>query len=163
MAGEVLLLWPHIDHRDVALSHAPAQLLDAHRLQLVASVDVEICNLFDFGQSTPSERFEVPHKPKDVVSRETIINEGAATPGLHEPCLAQHAEVCARVFHRRCRLVGELLDRFLALTEEVEQLDALGARNGVANASELLVQRVLEVAMRHYRGCWRLLTNSTNR
>src|SRR5437868_14186633 len=108
-----------------------------------------MCNLFDFGESTPSDRFEVADKAKDVISREAIMDECAIAPRLHEPCLAQHAEVCARVFERCGGLLGQRLDRLLALTQEVEELDALGARNGVANASELLVQGVLELAMRH--------------
>src|SRR5205807_5719690 len=80
--GEIFLLWPHVDHGDVTLAHAPAQLLDAHRFQLVASVDVEVCNLFDFCESTAPERFEVAHKPIDIIGREAVIDEGGIAPGL---------------------------------------------------------------------------------
>ena len=44
---------------------------------------------------------------------------------------------------------GELFDGRLPLAQEVEQLDTLRARERVADAGELRVERVFELAVRH--------------
>jgi hypothetical protein len=55
----------------------------------------------------------------------------------------------ARILERGAGLVGQLVDGFLALREQVQELEAPGAGEGVADAGELTVEGVLEGAVRH--------------
>ena len=59
--------------------------------------------------------------------------------------MSQDSQVRAGVLDWSSRQVGEPFHRFFALTQELEQLDAFGTGDGVANARELCVQGILDL------------------
>jgi hypothetical protein len=61
--------------------------------------------------------------------------------------LPECAQVSTRILDRGRGLLGELLNGLLALAQEIEQLEPLGARDRVADPGELGMQRILEGAM----------------
>jgi hypothetical protein len=52
-----------------------------------------------------------------------------------------------RVLDRHAGLLGQQLNRLRALAQQVEQLNALRARDRVTDAGELSVQRVFEFSV----------------
>ena len=92
----------------------------------------------------------VAHEARHVGVGQTVIDVGPLTSRFHEPSLPEHAQMCARVLDGRRRLIGQQLDRLLALGQEIEELDALRARQRVSDAGKLCVQQIFELAMRHH-------------
>ena len=137
----------NVQDGDVSLSHQPAKLSEVDRLELIVVVEVEAHHVLHVGQMGVAELLEGAEQGKDIVAGEAVVDVGSVATRLDEAGLAEHAEVCAGVLDGRGRFVGEGFDGALALPEEVEELDAFWAREGVADAGKLRVEGVLEFAM----------------
>ena len=85
-----------------------------------------------------------------VVTGEAIVHEGALSAGAHQPGVPEGLQVHGRRGQGEVGGAGEGLDGVLALGEQVEQLEALGVREALAGAGELLVQGGLGVAAAHW-------------
>jgi hypothetical protein len=149
VAGLVLPFGTHVNQRDVSLPYAAPQILEAHRLQIVATVDVGSRDSLYLRQAAPGDSLELSQKPEDVHTSETVVDVGTIATGLDQPGLPKDAEVSAGVLDGCVGLLGQLLDRLLPLTEQVEELDAGWTPNRVTDPGKLGIERILELSMRH--------------
>ena len=90
---------------------------------------------------------ERPEEPEHLLIGQPVEHRGPLPPGLDQPGLAQHPQVGARVLDRGGDRLRQGLDPLFALAQQVEQLDAPGAGDRVADPLELAVEGVLERAM----------------
>jgi hypothetical protein len=69
----------------------------------------------------------------------------ALAPGLHQVGLAQLLEVGAGQLHGDFRLRRQPLHGLLALAQEFDQLQPLGAAHRLADAGDLGIERILDL------------------
>ena len=77
---------------------------------------------------------------------QTVEHVFAVLARVHQARLAKLFEVRAGELHADVGLGGKRLDRLLTLAQELDELEALGARNGLADACYLLVEVILQVS-----------------
>jgi len=119
----------------------------AMTLRFVALPHVSLDYLLYLGEPAVAQGLERSQQTEDVLIRQAIVHVGTVAPSHHQPCLAQHSQVGAGVLDRRRHMLGERFNGFLSLAEQVEQLDSLGARQGMADARELSVEGVFELSV----------------
>jgi hypothetical protein len=78
-----------------------------------------------------------------------LIDEVPVAARLNQVRVSERAPVRTGVLHGRRGLVGKLLDRLLALGQEIEELDPLRAPERVTDPRELRLAGILEVPHRH--------------
>jgi len=149
MAGIVFLAWANVDDGRRTVPEPTPQLRQRDRLERVMVVQEESGHLLDLGEARVAEGLKGPQESLHLHIGQPVEDVRALLARLDQPGLAQHAQMGARVLDGGVRVPGEALDRLLSLTEEIEEFDALGAGEGVADAGELRVQGVLELAMGH--------------
>jgi hypothetical protein len=116
---------------------------------VVPALEVHVRDLLDLRETGTPKTLQTLEKARDVLVGQPVVDVGPLAPRLDEACLAERAEVRARVLDGGFRLLGERLDGLLALAQEVEQLEPRRAGDGVAKPGELGVDGTLEFAVRH--------------
>src|SRR5262249_47344763 len=93
-------------------------------------------------------------KGQDLVASQPVEDVRPPALGLHEPGALEHLKVPGRVGDRQAGLAGEGIDAAWCLSEQIQQLEPLLAGERRADAGELAVDPVLELAMGHRRGSY---------
>ncbi len=86
---------------------------------------------------------------EDLGGAEPIHDLESALVGLDHARLAENLQVGRSVRESKPCLLRQLVDRTLALAEQVEQLQTVRARECLADGRELGVETILECAMTH--------------
>lgn len=147
MTGLVFIRRTHVEHHDVAGTHPLAKIPGSDGLQVLAVPEIGAGGAVCFGQARLRQPLRLPHKVDDGIVRQTVVDIGAVATGLDELRRAQHTQVRAGVLDGKVAGLGQRLNGFLALREQVEQLDAGGRRERLADAREFLVEPVFPVAV----------------
>jgi hypothetical protein len=145
--GGKLVLRPDVDERHIACLQTAPKLLGGDWLERVAALQVPLGDLPDLGVAVTAEGLEGEEECGHGFVGEAVPDVRAVAPSLDEPRLPERAQVSTRVFDLGRGLLGELFDGLLALAQEIEQFESLGARDRVADPGELGVQGILEGAM----------------
>ena len=147
MPGGKLVPRPHVDERHVACLQAAPKLLGRDGLERVAALKVRIGDLPDLGVAVAAEGLEGEEECGHGFVSKAVPDVRAVAAGLDQPSLPEGAQVSTRILDRGRGLLGELFDGLLALAQEIEQLESLGARDRLADPGEMGVQGILEGAM----------------
>ena len=126
---------------------AAPKLLGRDGLERVAALEVRLGDLPDLGVAVAAESLEGEEECGHGFVSKAVPDVRAVAPGLDEPRLPERAQVSTRILDRGRGLLGELFNGLLALAQEIQQLESLGARDRVADPGELGVQGILEGAM----------------
>jgi hypothetical protein len=146
MAGFVFVRGTRIQNDDVGGPRPLEQFL--HRDRLARAVAKVIPHEpIEFGQSALGHRSQRTAEIGDGGIGETVVDELALLAAFHECCLAQGLQMLRGVRDGRADFTGERIDGALTLAEELEQLQAMGAAEGLPDARELRIQAVFEVAV----------------
>jgi hypothetical protein len=92
-----------------------------------------------------------PNRATDVIYggvRKAIVHEDPVLPGLDQSRLPQGLQVLRGVGQGQPDFLRERIDGALTLGQQFQNLQAVGAGEGLANASELTVEAVLEHTVR---------------
>jgi hypothetical protein len=89
------------------------------------------------------------NEPEDVLIRQPVFDEEAFLPRFHEPGSAQDLQVLGRIRDAHGSLFGQRLHGARPLAEKLQQLDALGRRNRLADPGELAVDAVFHLTRAH--------------
>jgi hypothetical protein len=116
-----------IEHGHVALTQPPPELGRFHRLESVAVVQIGARHLLDLEELPPAEFLELAQQPHDRGIGQPVVDELRRLAAVDEPGRVQGRQMGARVGDGEGGLAGEDLDRLLALGQQVEQLQPLGA------------------------------------
>jgi len=127
----------------------PTMIREADDDELVAGLEVVAHDLVDLGEPGPSERAERAEEPADLVAREPVVNARALLAGLHEAAPAEHLELGGGVGHPHAGGRRQRVDASFPLREQVEQLDATGMCERLAQPGELLVEHPLRLTAGH--------------
>ena len=85
----------------------------------------------------------------DVLTGERVVNAGAVLPAHHQAGSAQSLQMGRHRGQTEFRGRGELVDRPLALSEQVEQLEPTSVGQRLPHLGEVLVEGVLGVRIGH--------------
>ncbi len=140
VAGRVLLHRADVEHDHLAGPGALEQLGPGHPLRAVAARPDRAQDLVDLRQTRPAEVAERGDEAADLLAGRSVVDAGPLPAGLDQARLAHHLQVRRRRRELEARRRGQGLDAALGLAEQVEQLDALGVHDHLADPSELLVE-----------------------
>ena len=141
----VLFARPHVDEDDASFLEAAQELLPADRRELVASVEIVARDLVELGQLRLAGGAQRPPQRVHRRRRDAIEDALRRATALDETSRVQHLEVLRRVGDRQLRFAGQILDGALALLEEVQQLQAYGTGQRLAQAGELFVDALFQL------------------
>src|SRR5262249_37292209 len=144
MAGAVLVLGTQVEQNDFALAGAREELALVEGAQLFAIGEVFARHVAHLRQPLLAERAESQPELTNGRMRDAVEDELPFAPRLDQPRGFQRLQVRARIADGESSLIGEYLDGFFSLAEEVENLEPLGARDCRPNPGELLVEGVFE-------------------
>ncbi len=133
VAGRVLLLGPHVEHDDLTGLHAGEQLVPADPLGARGVGAERAEDLVDLGEARPGEVVEGANEAADLLARGAVVDACPLTAGLDEASLAHHLEVRRGRRELEARRRRKRLHTALGLAEQVEQLDALGVHDHLAD------------------------------
>ncbi len=145
----VFLPGTQIEEDDVTGSGPADELVPADRLEPIGGSEVGPDDLLNLGQAVVRHGAERRKQPVYVVTGEAVEDPGSIAPGVDQPCPAEGLEMRRGERDAHVRLGRQRLDAVLALGEQVEQLDAARAREGLADPGELLVEFGLRRASAH--------------
>src|SRR6266511_578199 len=147
--GDKLLRRAHVEDHHVAAGGALHQLGAADRLQGVAGHEVVLDDPVHLRQAGPGQVPQRGDEAGDLLAGQPVVHPGGLLAGLHQAGVAQHLQVRRGVGHPHPGRPGEGLDGVLALGEQLQQLDPLGAGDRLVGAGELLVEPVLCLTTLH--------------
>ena len=101
----------------------------------------------EVGKASLGDNPECARQFEDRVVGEAVVDVEALLAALDQAGLAQSLEVLRGVGDREADLDRERLDGALALREELQNLEAVRARQRLPDAGELAVEAILEGAM----------------
>ena len=140
VAGRVLLHRADVEDDDLAGPGALEQLGTGHPLGALAAGADRAEDLVDLRQACPAEVAERGDEAADLLAGGPVVDAGSLPAGLDEAGLAHHLQVRGRRRELEARRRSEGLDAALGLAEQVEQVDALGVHDHLADPGELLVE-----------------------
>src|SRR5262249_19201199 len=105
----------------------------------------------DLGQARCTKIAQRAPQRKHLGRRQSVHHVESALVALDESRLAQDLKMRGRVRQALSDLPRKLFDGALALTEQIEQLEAVGAGQRFADSGELGVQAILEGSVTHHR------------
>ncbi len=137
--GCVLLGRADVEDDDLTGPDALEQLGTGHPLGAVAARPDGAKDLVDLRQACPAEVAERGDEAAHLLAGGAVVDAGPLPAGLDQAGLANHLQVRRRRRELEPRRLGQGLDAALGLAEQVEQLDALGVHDYLADARQLLV------------------------
>jgi hypothetical protein len=145
--GGKLVHRPHVDERHIACDQAAPKFFGRDGLECVPALKVRVGDLPDLGVAVATQGLEGEKECGHGFVSKAVPDVRAIAPGLDEARLPERAEVSTRILDCGRGLLGELFNGLLALAQEIQQLESLGARDRVTDPGELGVQGILEGAM----------------
>ena len=125
MAGCVLVLRPHIEHRDEFVLHAPDELLARHCLQRIALMKIpcdDVANLGEIALGDAAKRC----RQIEYRSIAQPIKDTLAVPARSQQAGPAHdPKVLRGVGNRQSDTLGKRLDAPLALGEQLQDLQPM--------------------------------------
>jgi hypothetical protein len=137
VAGHVLRLVPQVQNGDLARPDPREQLPPVHRGHLPAPAEVLPGHLAHLGQPALGQVSERHEEGGHGLLGQPVVHVLSLLARLDQPGLPQHPQMGARVLDGELGQPGELLDRLLAVTQELHQLEPLRAGDGLAGAADM--------------------------
>ena len=119
------------------------ELVGGDLLDVVAGAEVGVGEHVDVGDVGGGDVAEGGPQLGDAVAGEPVDDALAVASGLQEPGGGEAAEVVRGVGHALVDLAGDLLDRSLALGEEVDDLGPASVAERLGHRRERVVELVL--------------------
>jgi hypothetical protein len=144
MSRDVLLARPDVDERNFAGADPPHELIVGNRLQRAASFQVLARDVLDFCQARLRQTAQVKKEVAHLWVREPIRHIQTCFVGIDQAGTSKHLEVMGSRCDAPARLPGERFDGAVSLRQEVEELETARACHGLADARDLLVDRLFQ-------------------
>ena len=149
MPRRVFPLGPDVEHDNVAARQPLPELGCGEMLDPVPPAEVLVCEHADLGQMTNGDLADRRPELGDLIAREPVDHPRSLAARTHEPCAREDLQVLRRVRDRLRDLIGDLLDRPLALREHVDDLRAPPAAERLRNRRQAVEQGRLRLATCH--------------
>jgi hypothetical protein len=144
VSREVLLTGTDVDEGDLAGADTPHELVVANRLKRTAFFEVLARHLLDLGQPRFRQASQLEKELAHVRVREPVRDVQARLLGLDQMGASEHLQVVRSRRDTLAGLVGERFDRPVSLGQEIEELETVWARCGLADARDILVDSALQ-------------------
>ena len=146
VTGAVLLLGADVDHDGVAGVETLEEGGGRDGLEVRGIAEVRDDGAVDLGQLPFAERADAAPHLDHLRIGEAVVHADALATGVDDSGLLQDLEMLRGVRQRLGDLVRERVDAPLALREDVDDLEADGAREGLGDPGEVIEDGVLEPA-----------------
>jgi hypothetical protein len=149
VAGQVLRLWPDVEHHYLAAGKAVRQVRRRDLFDVASFTQVLIRQHGDFGdmpsRDVANRRPQLGH----TIARQPIDDTNAVTTRTNEASASKYAEMMGGVCERLADFCGDLVHRPLALREDIDNLGPAAISERVGHRRERVEQRVLCLAVAH--------------
>ena len=149
MAGGVLGPRPDVEHQHLAALETPNELVSPDDVHAVPRAQVRAGQTLDpghvVGRHVAKRRPQLAHS----LGGERVEDTGAVAPRGNQPGAGDGPQVVGGVGDALVDLGGDVVDRALALGQEVDQLGPASAGHGLADLSEAVVESVLGRPVTH--------------
>ena len=140
VAGHVLLGGADVEHDHLTRAGTLEQLGARHPLGVTRARTDGAQDLLHLRQARPPEVTERAHEAADLLARGSVVDTGPLPAGLDQAGLAHHLQVRGGRRELEARGRGERLHAALGLAEQLEQFDALGVHDHLADPRQLFVE-----------------------
>ena len=148
VSGRILLLGTHVDHGDQPLTGTLEQLPGRHRFEVILDRQVTTDKLFHLCQMAFRDIAQLVHQRHDIFVAEAVVDRHAFLACRDQSRLTQLLQVLRGIGDRQSGNPGQRIHAALALGEEFEQLEPVGAGERLADARKLGEQRLFEACLR---------------
>jgi len=147
VCGPIFFPGPDIDHHYFSRTHAFHQRVAIYRMEIPAVMQESGANLLQLREPILTQDPQDTEEVTDQSVRDRIHHETPMLSRQHQAGSVEDLQVLRSVGNTHAGFFGQNFYRALGLAEQVEQLQALGARESFADAGQLAVGVVLEGAL----------------
>lgn len=147
MAGRVFAGGAGIDDDHALRTCQLQQLVHRYRLGIAAIAEVLQHDPLEIRQASLGNRANDLGQLEDIGVGQPVADEQAVLPAVDERRVFERLQVLRRVGERQLHFRGQRLHRTFPLRQQLQDFEAVRIGEGLAEAGELPVEAVLELAM----------------